>query len=68
MYLHHYTEKLHFGGAASHVLFLCGVTGNAVCEVDVASENELQCVLQSEKQTFLVTNQGFDYSRSTFLC
>lgn len=39
--------------------------GEADCEVDTASENELQCVIQSEEKTYTVTNQGFDYSRLT---
>uniref|UniRef100_A0A3Q2VVI1 PKHD1 like 1, tandem duplicate 2 n=1 Tax=Haplochromis burtoni TaxID=8153 RepID=A0A3Q2VVI1_HAPBU len=34
--------------------------GNAACEVTAASENELQCVVQSEEKTHIVTNQGFD--------
>ncbi|XP_069372727.1 PKHD1 like 1, tandem duplicate 1 [Paralichthys olivaceus] len=32
--------------------------GEAVCEVKVASANELQCVMQSEEKTHTVTNQG----------
>ncbi|XP_035537797.1 PKHD1 like 1, tandem duplicate 1 [Morone saxatilis] len=32
--------------------------GGAECEVKDASENELQCVIQSEQQTHIVTNQG----------
>ncbi|XP_039978517.1 PKHD1 like 1, tandem duplicate 1 [Xiphias gladius] len=32
--------------------------GEAVCEVKAASENELQCVVQSEEKTHIVTNQG----------
>ncbi|XP_037651430.1 PKHD1 like 1, tandem duplicate 1 [Sebastes umbrosus] len=32
--------------------------GGAECEVKAASENELQCVLQSEEETRVVTNQG----------
>ncbi|XP_050924319.1 LOW QUALITY PROTEIN: PKHD1 like 1, tandem duplicate 1 [Lates calcarifer] len=32
--------------------------GEAVCEVKAASENELQCVMQSEEKTHVVTNQG----------
>ncbi|KAG7233114.1 hypothetical protein INR49_007467 [Caranx melampygus] len=39
--------------------------GEAVCEVTDASEHELQCVLQSEEQTHVVTNDGShrDYGR-----
>ncbi|XP_056273684.1 fibrocystin-L-like [Pseudoliparis swirei] len=32
--------------------------GGAECEVTAASDNELQCVLQSEEKTLTVTNQG----------
>uniref|UniRef100_A0A8D0AIF4 PKHD1 like 1 n=1 Tax=Sander lucioperca TaxID=283035 RepID=A0A8D0AIF4_SANLU len=32
----------------------------AECEVMAASENELQCVMQSDQKTHLVTNQGSD--------
>nr|XP_046273956.1 PKHD1 like 1, tandem duplicate 1 [Scatophagus argus] len=32
--------------------------GRAECEVRAASENELQCVMQSEEETHIVTNQG----------
>uniref|UniRef100_UPI003AACF14E PKHD1 like 1, tandem duplicate 1 n=1 Tax=Centroberyx gerrardi TaxID=166262 RepID=UPI003AACF14E len=32
--------------------------GDAECEVTAASENELECVVQSEEQTHTVTNQG----------
>ncbi|XP_071356429.1 PKHD1 like 1, tandem duplicate 1 [Trachinotus anak] len=32
--------------------------GEAVCEVNAASENELQCVVKSEEKTHVVTNQG----------
>ncbi|XP_035847175.1 fibrocystin-L-like [Sander lucioperca] len=34
--------------------------GGAECEVMAASENELQCVMQSDQKTHLVTNQGSD--------
>ncbi|XP_060949378.1 PKHD1 like 1, tandem duplicate 1 [Limanda limanda] len=37
--------------------------GEAVCEVKVASANELQCVMQSEGRSHSVTNQG---SHSTY--
>ncbi len=42
------------------------VAGGAECEVTGTSENELQCVLQSEEETHIVTNQGFHRSRFTF--
>ncbi|XP_040908783.1 LOW QUALITY PROTEIN: PKHD1 like 1, tandem duplicate 1 [Toxotes jaculatrix] len=32
--------------------------GETVCEVKAATENELQCVVQSEQKTHIVTNQG----------
>ncbi|XP_038580507.1 PKHD1 like 1, tandem duplicate 1 [Micropterus salmoides] len=32
--------------------------GGTECEVKAASENELQCVVQSEEKTHIVTNQG----------
>ncbi|XP_011607160.2 fibrocystin-L isoform X2 [Takifugu rubripes] len=32
--------------------------GEAECEVKEASENELQCILQAEERTHIVTNQG----------
>ncbi|XP_029369318.1 PKHD1 like 1, tandem duplicate 1 isoform X2 [Echeneis naucrates] len=32
--------------------------GEAVCDVEAAWENELQCVMQSEEKTHMVTNQG----------
>ncbi|XP_029299003.1 LOW QUALITY PROTEIN: PKHD1 like 1, tandem duplicate 1 [Cottoperca gobio] len=32
--------------------------GGAECEVQAASEKELQCVMQSEEKTHIVTNQG----------
>ncbi|KAF0024292.1 hypothetical protein F2P81_023094 [Scophthalmus maximus] len=32
--------------------------GGSACEVDAASVNELQCVMQSEEKTHVVTNQG----------
>lgn len=47
---------------------VCVVTGNAACEVTAASENELQCVVQSEENTHIVTNQGFDRGSFMFLC
>ncbi|XP_039677098.1 fibrocystin-L-like [Perca fluviatilis] len=34
--------------------------GGVQCEVMAASENELQCVMQSDQKTHVVTNQGFD--------
>lgn len=49
----------------SQVLFWY-VTGDAECEVKAASENELQCVMQSEEKTHIVTNQGSHHSRLTF--
>uniref|UniRef100_H3CIT5 PKHD1 like 1, tandem duplicate 1 n=1 Tax=Tetraodon nigroviridis TaxID=99883 RepID=H3CIT5_TETNG len=35
--------------------------GDAECEVKDASENELQCILQTEQKTHIVTNQGSHY-------
>ncbi|XP_057684607.1 fibrocystin-L-like [Corythoichthys intestinalis] len=32
--------------------------GDSECEVQVASEHELQCILQSQEETHIVTNQG----------
>lgn len=50
----------------SHVVFFCWcVTGDAECKVKTASENELQCVMQSEERTHIVTNQGSHRSRFT---
>ncbi|KAK5854666.1 hypothetical protein PBY51_004842 [Eleginops maclovinus] len=34
--------------------------GGAECEVEAASENELQCVMKSEEKTHMVDNQGSD--------
>ncbi|XP_026156055.1 fibrocystin-L-like [Mastacembelus armatus] len=34
--------------------------GDTGCKVEVASENELQCVVQPQEKTYIVTNQGFD--------
>lgn len=42
------------------------VTGDANCEVKAATENELQCVMQSEERTHIVTNQGSHRSRFNF--
>lgn len=55
--------------SVSQIFVLCvgALTGGAACNVDVASENELQCVIESEEQTYTVTNQGFDYGRLTCL-
>ncbi|KAK2830693.1 hypothetical protein Q5P01_018624 [Channa striata] len=36
--------------------------GDADCKVEAASENQLECVLQSEEKTHTVTNQGSDYT------
>lgn len=47
--------------------FCCCVTGEAECEVKEASENELQCILQAEERTHIVTNQGSHHSRRTLL-
>lgn len=52
----------------SFMFSVCVVTGNAACEVTAASENELQCVVQSEEKTHIVTNQGFDRGSFMFLC
>lgn len=41
------------------------LTGGAECEVEAASENELQCVMKSEEKTHMVDNQGSDRSMST---
>lgn len=41
-------------------------TGGAECEVKAASENELQCVMQSEEKKHTVTNQGSHHSRVAF--
>ena len=50
----------------THVLCCFFLTGEAECEVKAASENELQCVMQSEEKTHIVTNQGSHHSRFTF--
>lgn len=50
----------------SCILCQC-VTGEAECEVKEASENELQCILQAEERTHIVTNQGSHHSRCTLL-
>ncbi|XP_033493349.2 PKHD1 like 1, tandem duplicate 1 [Epinephelus lanceolatus] len=36
--------------------------GEAECEVKTASENELQCDMQSNERTYTVTNQGFHHT------
>ncbi|XP_059206673.1 fibrocystin-L-like isoform X1 [Centropristis striata] len=36
--------------------------GGTECEVKTASENELQCVMQSDEKTHIVTNQGSHHS------
>lgn len=43
-----------------------GLTGGAECEVEMASEDELQCVVKSKEKTHVVTNQGSHHSRFTF--
>ena len=52
---------------SSMIYVVCDVTGGVQCEVMAASENELQCVMQSDQKTHVVTNQGFDRSRFTIL-
>lgn len=57
-------EPIRFRGGSLSVLF--GVTGGAECEVAAASENELQCVVESKERTYVVTNQGSHHSGFTF--
>ncbi|KAI5615922.1 fibrocystin-L precursor [Silurus asotus] len=49
------------GSGFSPVLEDNAVTlGDTVCKVTAASDNQLQCVVQKENQTYTVTNQGID--------
>lgn len=58
-------DRFRYRLSRSCSVLVCDVTGGLECEVTSASENELQCVLQSEGKTHIVTNQGSHSSRFT---